>query len=78
VPAARSVNRIASVAYATEDMTSLEKTARAFHFGSRSWASSSDDSGRPNSAWRAVARACSSGADGSSAAGLATNTPGAS
>ena len=45
---------LASVAYATDDMTSLEKTASAFHFGSRCSISSAEAIGCPRMARRAV------------------------
>ena len=47
-PTASNVNIDASVAYATEDMTSLEKTGNAFQIGRRSPSSASVWSGRPN------------------------------
>jgi hypothetical protein len=74
VPAARSVNMIASVAYATEDRLSLENTASALGIDRRSAASSSLASGRPNAARRAPANTRPSGSAGAMAAGRAVRT----
>ena len=65
------------MAYATEDMTSEEKTGNAFHLGSRSTSSSSLESGRPKSARRVRDSARPSGVLASSAASFAVITPGA-
>jgi hypothetical protein len=67
---------LASVAYATEDRTSLEKTASAFHFGSRSSISWAVVRGRPNTSRRAANVACPRRVRGSIAVGRATITPG--
>ncbi len=75
-PAASSVKRLASLAYATDDMTSDEKTGSAFHFGSRSVSSSSDGIGRPNSTRRAPAMRRPHGVEGALASSLAARTPG--
>ena len=77
VPAPSRVNRLASVAYATEDMTSEEKTGNAFHLGSRSTSSSSLERGRPNRMRRPLAAALPSGVLASSASSRALMTPGA-
>jgi hypothetical protein len=76
VPAASSVNMIASVAYATDDRLSLEKTASAFGIDRRSSASSPLASGRPNRIRRVLAAACPSGWIGALAAGRAVTLPG--
>src|SRR5579862_6214831 len=71
-PAASRVTMLASVAYATDDITSLEKTARAFHFGSRSLSSSTEARGRPKTTRRPRARRRPHGVVGASAAGWAS------
>jgi hypothetical protein len=71
------VNRLASVAYATDDMTSEEKTGSAFHFGRRSSISDSVASGLPNRARRAANVARPRRVRGSIAVERATTTPGA-
>ena len=76
VPAASSVNMIASVAYATDDRLSLEKTASALGIDSRSSASSSLASGRPNRIRRVRAREPAERSVGSLAAGRAVTVPG--
>src|SRR6476620_7209119 len=76
-PAARSVKRIASVAYATDERLSLEKTASAFVFESRSADSSSLASGRPNRTRRVRAAKRPPTLADSPAASLARTTPGA-
>ncbi len=76
VPAASSVNRIASVAYATEDRLSLENTARALTLDSRSSPSSSVRSGRPKARRRIQAAARPTVVAGMKASGRATTTPG--
>ena len=74
VPAARRVNMIASVAYATEERLSLENTARALAIDRRSPASSSVARGRPNAVRRARAKTRPSGSAGAMAAGRAVRT----
>src|SRR6478736_8199252 len=76
VPAASRVNMIASVAYATDDRLSLEKTASAFGIDSRSSASSSLASGRPNRILRPRAAIRPIGCVGVLAAGRAVTVPG--
>jgi hypothetical protein len=76
-PAMSSVNRIASVAYATDDRLSLENTASACTLDRRSVASSADASGRPSAACRARSTARRAGFGDSIAAGRATRTSGA-
>ena len=75
VPTASSVNMLASVAYATELMTSLLKTASAFHFGSRCSSSSCVDRTRPNTRRRAPKPRRAARRSGSIAAALATIVP---
>src|SRR6476659_5280045 len=75
VPTASSVKRMASVAYATDDRLSLEKTASALTFESRSLDSSAFESGRPKASRRARASVSPMEPVGSIAAGLATMTP---
>ena len=77
VPTPSRVYRLASVAYATDDITSDEKTGSAFHLGRRSISSSSLDKGRPNRMRRARAAAFPRGVLASSAASRALITPGA-
>ena len=67
----------ASLAYATDDITSLEKTGSAFSFERRSSLSSAFERGRPRRMCLARAKDLPNAVVGSCAAGLAVRMPGA-
>src|SRR6266516_2769898 len=77
MPARMSTRRISSVAYATEESASEEKTARATRFESRSWRAWARGIGRPTTqrfsrlAFMAAASGAPRGGSGASALGLA-------
>src|ERR1035437_6732693 len=77
VPTVASVKRLASLAYATDDMTSDEKIGSAFHLGRRSAISIADEMGRPNRNPRIVAIRRWPSVLGAWASSLASRTPGA-
>src|SRR3989475_12570274 len=77
MPARMSTRRISSVAYATEESASEEKTARATRFESRSWRAWAKGIGRPTTqrfsrlAFMAAASGTPRGGAGASALGRA-------